>query len=162
MLLSLCMIVKNEEEYLERCLESVKHVVDEMVIVDTGSTDKTKAICRQYAARIYDFTWTESFAEARNFGIAKAKGDWILWLDADEKLKLANTAEFKRTLALTEKDIWLIPLINYYGEFPPDPNRAYLFASHRLFRNGKGFVFVGNIHEHLDIRQCPGQSGYCD
>ena len=157
MLLSLCMIVKNEEDYLERCLESVKNAVDEMVIVDTGSTDKTKAICRKYAARIYNFEWTESFAEARNFGIAKAKGDWILWLDADEELKPADTAECKKTLALTAKDVWLIPLINYYGEFPPDPNRAYLFASHRLFRNKKGFKFAGNIHEHLDMRQAPVQ-----
>lgn len=153
--LSLCMIVKNEEEFLEKCLGSVRSIADEIIIVDTGSTDKTKEICRRHQAKVYDFPWTDSFSEARNFGIEKAGGEWILWLDADEELDLENTVEFKKALKPKGKDLWLIPLINYYGVFPPDPNRAYLFASHRLFRNHKGFKFVGNIHEHLNVRQSP-------
>lgn len=157
-ILSLCMIVKNEEDWLGKCLDSVVQVADEIVVVDTGSTDKTKEICRKYHAAVYDFAWTENFSEARNFGIERASGEWILWLDADEEIELENAAEFKEVLELKEKDLWMIPLINYYGTFPTNPNRAYLFASHRLFRNHKGFKFTGNIHEHLNVQQIPEYS----
>ncbi|SHK97712.1 Glycosyltransferase involved in cell wall bisynthesis [Desulforamulus aeronauticus DSM 10349] len=148
---SLCMIVRNEEEWLERCLTSVQRVVDEVVIVDTGSTDKTKEICRRYPAKVYDFAWTESFAEARNFSIERASGEWILWLDADEELRVENIQEFRKALQSVEKNLFLLPLVNYYGKLPADLNRAYLFASHRLFRNHKGIKFIGNIHEYLDV-----------
>jgi glycosyltransferase involved in cell wall biosynthesis len=157
-LLSLCMIVKDEEESLARCLDSARQAVDEIVIVDTGSTDKTKEICGKYQAKIYDFIWTESFAAARNFGIERAAGEWILWLDADEELELENAEEFRRALRDNEKDLLLIPLVNYYGALPPDPHRAYLYASHRLFRNHRGFQFTGNIHEHLNVREIYGSS----
>jgi tetratricopeptide (TPR) repeat protein len=83
-LLSLCMIVKNEEENIERSLLSVKPMVDEMIVVDTGSTDNTKDIARSLGAKVYDFQWTESFSDARNFSLSKASGKWILVLDADE------------------------------------------------------------------------------
>ncbi len=82
--LSLCMIVKNEEENIGRCLASVKPVVDEMIVVDTGSTDRTIDIAKAFGAQVYDFEWTNNFAEARNFSLSKAAGDWILVLDADE------------------------------------------------------------------------------
>lgn len=80
------MIVKNEEYFLGTCLESVKDLIEEIIIVDTGSTDKTKEICNEYGAIIYDFLWSESFSEARNFGINKATKEWILYLDADEEI----------------------------------------------------------------------------
>jgi radical SAM superfamily enzyme YgiQ (UPF0313 family)/glycosyltransferase involved in cell wall biosynthesis/ADP-heptose:LPS heptosyltransferase/predicted O-methyltransferase YrrM len=82
--LSLCMIVKNEEQYLPRCLHSIAPVVDEMIIVDTGSTDRTKNIAVAYGAKLYDFSWNDDFSEARNASLAKASGDWIFVLDADE------------------------------------------------------------------------------
>lgn len=82
--LSLCMIVKNEEQHLARCLLSVKPAVDEMIVVDTGSTDKTKDIARAYGARVFDFPWTDDFSAARNHSLSLAAGDWILVLDADE------------------------------------------------------------------------------
>ncbi len=81
---SLCMIVKNEEEFLARCLDNVKTIVDEMIIVDTGSTDRTRDIATVFGAKVFDFEWTDDFATARNFSISKAKGDWILIMDADE------------------------------------------------------------------------------
>ena len=81
---SLCMIVKNEEQNLPKCLRSAKPVVDEIIIVDTGSTDKTKDIARAFGAKIYEMEWKDSFAEARNHSISKASGQWILVLDADE------------------------------------------------------------------------------
>ncbi|HWQ74635.1 MAG TPA: glycosyltransferase [Syntrophomonas sp.] len=152
-LVSLCMIVKDEEGWLGRCLDSVASIADEIIVVDTGSTDGTKAVGREHKAKVYDFEWTESFSAARNFGLEKATGKWVMWLDADEELELEDAGVFKRILAESKSDLWMIPLINYYGGFPPDSNRAYLYAGARLFRNHKDYRFTGRIHEHLDVRQ---------
>lgn len=143
------MIVKDEEKQLSNCLESIKDLVEEIIIVDTGSIDKTKEISNKYKANIYDFKWTESFSEARNFGINKASKEWILWLDADEEITIENIEEVKNSLQSNKENLYLIPIINYYGSSSPDPNLSYLFASNRLFRNHKGFKFTGNIHEQL-------------
>lgn len=88
--LSLCMIVKNEEKHLVKCLNSVKPIVNEIIVVDTGSTDRTKDIARIFGAKVYDFEWTNNFSEARNFALSKAEGDWILILDADETISPAD------------------------------------------------------------------------
>ena len=85
-MLSLCMIVKDEEAALARCLDSVKEYVDEIVIVDTGSKDSTKQIAKKYTEKIYDFKWSSDFSAARNFSLSKAYGSWILVLDADEAM----------------------------------------------------------------------------
>jgi len=85
--LTLSMIVKNEEANLRDCLESVKDVVDEIVLVDTGSTDKTIRIAEEFGAKIYRFNWINDFSAARNFALKQSTGDWILYLDADEGLK---------------------------------------------------------------------------
>ena len=82
--LSLCMIVKDEERTLERCLNSVKSFINEIIIVDTGSKDKTKEIAKAFNAKIYDFKWINDFAAARNFSFRKATSDYILWLDGDD------------------------------------------------------------------------------
>ena len=84
--LSLCMIVKNEEKLLPGCLESAKDFVDEIIIVDTGSTDKTIEIAKQYNAKIYEHPWENNFSKHRNQSISYATSDWILYLDADEEL----------------------------------------------------------------------------
>lgn len=85
-LISLCMIVKNEAGNLSRCLTSVRGVADELIIVDTGSTDDTVAVARSFGAAIVSFPWTGDFAAARNAGLEQARGTWILVLDADEEL----------------------------------------------------------------------------
>lgn len=85
-LISLCMICKNEEKMLERCLNSVRDIVDEIIIVDTGSTDQTITIAKRFAATIVHYKWTKDFSAARNIGLEKATGKWILFLDADEEL----------------------------------------------------------------------------
>ena len=82
--ISLCMIVRNEEEVIERCLKSICDLVDEIIIVDSGSTDKTKQIVSKYTDKIYDFEWVNDFAKARNYSFSKATKDYILWLDADD------------------------------------------------------------------------------
>ncbi|PYG89880.1 glycosyltransferase involved in cell wall biosynthesis [Ruminiclostridium sufflavum DSM 19573] len=158
--LSLCMIVKNEEAWLDNCLQSAGNIADEIIIVDTGSTDGTKEICRKYNACIYTFLWNENFSEARNFGLEKASGKWILWLDADEELEIDDTASFLNMLEKSDTDFQMISLINYFGSPPPDPNKSYLFSSYRLFRNNRGIRFTGSIHEHLDIQISSASANY--
>ena len=79
---SLCMIVRNEEKVLERCLKSVADIVDEIIIVDTGSIDRTKEIAADYTDKIYDFLWCDDFSAARNFAFSKGTGEYFLWMDA--------------------------------------------------------------------------------
>ncbi|MDE6896493.1 MAG: glycosyltransferase family 2 protein, partial [Lachnospiraceae bacterium] len=85
--ISLCMIVKNEEAVLGRCLDSVKDAVDEIIIVDTGSSDRTKEIAAEYTDKIYDFEWVNDFSAARNEAFSKAEMDYCMWLDADDILE---------------------------------------------------------------------------
>jgi glycosyltransferase involved in cell wall biosynthesis len=150
--LSLCMIVKNEEDYIGNCLKSLCDIVDEMVIVDTGSTDKTKEICLSFNANVYDYQWNESFANARNFGLEKATGDWILWLDADEELVTMDKNLLHDQLYSNVIDVLLVQHINYYGSYPPNDNNVYTFFNNRIFRNHIGIKFIGRIHEYLDIK----------
>ena len=81
---SLCMIVKNEEDVLSRCLSSVQGLVEEMVVVDTGSTDSTKEVARKFTDRVFDFPWAEDFSQARNFSFSQATQQFCLWMDADD------------------------------------------------------------------------------
>ncbi|MDQ0417079.1 glycosyltransferase involved in cell wall biosynthesis [Croceifilum oryzae] len=153
--LSLCMIVKDEEKWIGQCLESIHHVVDEMIIVDTGSTDQTVEICQSYGATVLPYTWNENFADARNYGLKHAKSDWILWLDADEEVDQKDISKLRESLD-TEEHILLIQLVNYFGNFPPDPDQAFLLAHHRLFRNHMGFRFENAIHEKLNVTEVLG------
>ena len=93
--ISLCMIVKNEEAVLNRCLDSLKDLVDEMIIVDTGSTDRTRELALDYTDKVYDFAWTGSFADARNFSFSKATKEYIYCADADEVLDEENRERFR-------------------------------------------------------------------
>ncbi|MEN2453310.1 glycosyltransferase family 2 protein, partial [Bacillus sp. JR_15] len=92
--ISLCMIVKNEEEVLADCLSSVQDIVDEMIIVDTGSTDRTKEIAHSFSAQVLDFEWVQHFAKARNFAFSRATKEYILWLDADDVLLEEDRQKF--------------------------------------------------------------------
>ena len=99
--ISLCMIVKNEERILRRCLDSLADLVDEIVIVDTGSTDNTKSIAAEYTEKVYAFEWVDDFSAARNFAFSKATKEYIYSADADEALNGENRERFrilKRTL----------------------------------------------------------------
>ena len=100
--LSVCMIVKNEERFLGQCLASVKDIADELIVIDTGSTDRTVEIAREHGAQVGNFEWCNDFAAARNASIAPATGDWILFLDADEELSPTEKAELPRLLSQTQ------------------------------------------------------------
>ena len=91
------MIVKNEEKHLAKCLSIAKPAVDEMIVVDTGSSDRTKDIAHAFGAKVYDFEWTGDFSEARNFSLSKAEGNWILVLDADEVISPVDYELLHRT-----------------------------------------------------------------
>lgn len=147
--ISLCMIVRNEEKNIERCLKSAAGLVDEIIVIDTGSEDRTKDICKKYEVRIFDFEWKDDFAAARNFSIEKATGDWILWLDADEELQIQDAQALKDCLQNKKEDFMPVQMLHFYGSLPASNSRSYISSAYRLFRNGVGIYFSGKIHEKL-------------
>ena len=143
---SLCMIVKNEEAVLERCLNSVKELVDEIIIVDTGSEDATKEIAGRFTGLIYDFPWADDFAAARNFSFSKASGDHIMWLDADDVLpekSLRLLLEKKKSME-PETDVIMLP---YQTAFDETGNPVFSYERERILRNCPKSVWVGAVHE---------------
>ena len=100
--LSLCMIVKNEEKNLGSCLDSIKDIVDEMIILDTGSSDNTVQIAKSFGAEIHNFEWCNDFSAARNESIKFARGKWILWMDADEQFDDKSKEELNSILKLSQ------------------------------------------------------------
>lgn len=146
--LSLCMIARDEERWIARCLESVRGVADEMIVVDTGSRDLTPDLAERCGARVYACAWNDNFAAARNFSLDRASEDWILWLDADERLDPASRFSIREVLG-TDKWLASLVVVNYYGGNPPDPARSNRWAQYRLFRNAPDLRFRGAIHEQL-------------
>lgn len=148
--ISLCMIVKNEEDVLARCLDSIKSAVDEIIIVDTGSTDNTKSIALEYTDKVHDFEWTEDFSAARNMAFSKATMDFQMWLDADDVIP---EEELKKLLKLKETldpnyDIVVMKYITHFDE-----NGAPIFSStrERLLKRERGFTWADPIHEYITI-----------
>jgi glycosyltransferase involved in cell wall biosynthesis len=147
--ISLCMIVRNEEKHLDRCLNSVAGLVDEIIIIDTGSTDSTKVIAAKHKAKIYDFPWINDFAAARNFGLEKASGLWILVLDADEYLETSTASELQKIVNCPDTaDVYLLPLKNIMAPIPGEWQTSLVL---RLFKNQPDLIFRGKIHEHVIV-----------
>ena len=120
--ISLCMIVRNEEAVLARCLESVKDIVDEIIIVDTGSTDKTKQIASLYTDKIFDFIWIDHFSAARNYSFSKAVMDYCMWMDADDVLpenEKQKLLQWKRNSVSKERlpDVVMMRYVTAFDEF---------------------------------------------
>ncbi|WP_353932331.1 glycosyltransferase [Okeanomitos corallinicola TIOX110] len=144
MKLSLCMIVKNEEVALPKCLESVKNVVDEIVVLDTGSTDKTPEIAQQFGAKLHYFPWCNDFSKARNEALKYVTGDWILVLDADETLTPEIVPQIRE--AINIDDYLLINLVRQEVGATQSP---YSLVS-RLFRNHPDISFDSPYHALVD------------
>ncbi|MBI5073147.1 glycosyltransferase family 2 protein [Candidatus Woesearchaeota archaeon] len=163
--ISLCMIVKDEEQWLAQCLESVKDLVNEIILIDTGSTDKTKEIAKKFNAKIFDFAWTDNFADARNFSISKAAGDWILWLDADETIAEKDHDYIRQIVKEAQFPVVVMEQRHYtndttnarfkevderYEAEAKDCKGYYATLITRLFKNNVGLTFEGAVHETLD------------
>ena len=163
--LSLCMIVKDEENCLARCLMSAIPVADEIIIVDTGSTDRTRAIAKTFGAKVYDFEWTNDFSEARNLSLSKATGDWIFALDADETI---SPLDYDRLIKIVTKKTdhppaYSIMTRNYVkppyvvgwtcnnGEYPDEEEGTGWYSSWkvRLFPNDSRIRFENPVHEFV-------------
>lgn len=148
--ISLCMIVRNEQDVIARCLESAADIADEIIIVDTGSDDRTKEFCSLYTDKIYDFAWTDDFAAARNESYSHATMDYILWLDADDVIEPDDREKFlalKNTL--TDEDIIYC---RYHVAFDEDGKPVYSFFRERLTKRETGFVWEGFVHECIEPR----------
>lgn len=144
MRLSLCMIVKNEAENLPRCLDSIKHAVDEIVMLDTGSIDNTIDIARSYGARVAEFKWQDDFAEARNEALKQVTGDWVLVLDADEVLTTPVVPLLKQLM--NRKEALVINLVRHEIGATQSP---YSLVS-RLFRRHPTIQFSRPYHAMID------------
>lgn len=145
---SLCMIVKDEEKVLGRCLESVKNVVDEIIIADTGSKDRTKEIARQYTDKVYDFEWKDDFSAARNFSLSKGTKDYLMWIDADDVLPEKSVWEM---LKLKEElppdtDVVMLP---YAVAFDSRGKSTFTYFRERIVKNSGDFRFEGRVHEAI-------------
>ncbi|MDR2599996.1 MAG: glycosyltransferase, partial [Oscillospiraceae bacterium] len=145
--ISVCMIVKNEETFIAMAINSVKNVfkLDDIVVVDTGSTDKTKQIAEECGANVVDFVWCDDFAAARNFAMENAKNDWIFYLDADEEITKVDVKKLEKVLADTNL-VGLATIINLNDKTSNTLARLY---------NKQKYHFEGRIHEQ--IRAIDGQ-----
>ena len=149
--ISLCMIVKNEERVLARCLDSIADLMDEIIIVDTGSTDATKEIAARYTDKIYDFAWIDDFSAARNFAFSKANMEYIYSADADEVLNEENREKYRILKENLLPEIELVQM-KYGNQLAFDS--VYNFDEEyrpKLFKRKRDFVWEGAIHETVRL-----------
>ena len=140
-LLSAAMIVRDEEQYLADCLESIRHFVDEIIVVDTGSKDNTIALAKRFQARVTEIPWRDDFAFSRNEALKRCRGDWILYIDADERVDPLEVKTFREELAGSTGIAYTVRFI------PKTGFTAY--PEHRIFRNDRRIRFHGVIHERV-------------
>lgn len=160
---SVCMIVKNEAPFLPRCLSHLKEYADEIIVVDTGSTDTTVSIARSYTPHVFRYVWKDDFSDARNFSLTHATGDWILVLDADEVISPEDFAHLRglveapvydaytiiqRNYTLSPENIAWVPLTEK-TPYSLDFGGYYDVTITRLFRNHQGYTFQGVVHEDI-------------
>lgn len=148
--ISLCLIVKNEEAVIERCLNSVSDLVDEIIVVDTGSTDQTKSICLKYTENLFNFEWVNDFAAARNFAFSKASSDSIFWLDADDVLKEEDRNHFLKLRQTLNSEIDAVSML-YHLAFDEHNQPAASLRRYRLVKRERGFKWIGAVHEYLEV-----------
>lgn len=147
--ISACYIVKNEAKNLAKSIKSLKNQVNEIVVVDTGSTDNTIVVARKLGAKVYSFPWQNDFSKARNFALSKAKGEWLVLLDADEYFTDETAGNIRQVIRQAQQsDAILIQMVNY------DVDKAEIqdyFYQLRIVRNQQGIHYEGKIHEELKL-----------
>ena len=155
--ISVCMIVRNEATHLQRILPIVLQFADQLVIVDTGSTDETIGVARMFTDTVYTFEWSNDFAAARNFSFAKATSDYIMWLDADDYI---SPHDVQKILALKSTsnpaDVYMM---KYATSFDQNGNPTFTFFRERLLRTSGNYTWSGFVHEAITPR---GRVEYTD
>lgn len=165
-MISLCIITKNNQDTLEKCLNSIKGLVGEIILVDTGSGDRTKEIARKSGAKIFDLIWNNNFSEAKNFALSKASGDWVLNLDADETLSEKDIDNIKQLTENSEfmgfsfiqrnyrNGIGLFSSVSCTDDEYEESKVSSCFIPRRmvrLFRNLPGIKFEGAVHDSVEL-----------
>ena len=143
---SLCMIVKNEEMHLARCLESVAELVDEIIIVDTGSTDRTVELASRYTSKVYSHPWKDDFSDARNYSFSKASMDYCMWMDADDILEESDKDKFVQLKRSLSSDIDIV-MMRYHTSFDEAGKPSFSYFRERWIRNCAEYRWVGEVHE---------------
>lgn len=149
--ISLCMIVKDEEHILRRCLDGIRDLMDEIIIVDTGSRDRTKEIAAEYTDKVYDFAWTGNFSDARNFSFSKAGCDYIYTADADEVLDEENREKFRILKETLVEEVEIVQM--YYGN-QLSFGTVYNYDKElrpKLFKRCRSFCWIEPVHETVRL-----------
>lgn len=147
--ISLCMIVRDEEETIARCLDSIKDIADEIIIVDTGSSDRTKAIASQYTQHIYDFEWIWDFSAARNFSFSQATQEYILWLDADDVLLEEDRNKLKYLKEQLDPSIDMV-MMKYNLDTDALGRSVCTYYRERLLKRSQNYLWNDPIHEYIE------------
>ncbi|MCD7035025.1 glycosyltransferase family 2 protein [Metabacillus sp. GX 13764] len=150
--ISLCMIIKDEEDVLNRCLRSIEGIPDEIIIVDTGSKDRSKEFAEKWTDKVFDYKWNHHFSEARNFSFKKASKDYILWLDADDTIEKEDALKLKKLKETLSSDIDAVSMVYHtladdYGNVQSATRRL------RLTKRAKPFTWYGAVHEDLHLNE---------
>lgn len=144
--LSLCMIVRDEERFLDDCLRSVRGIVDEIVVADTGSRDATVSIAGRHGAKVAAHVWDDNFSAARNCSLAAATGDYVLILDADERLAPETASQLRRAVDRGGWDLAFLPFVNIGDDGQPCGRQ---WEAPRVYRRTPGLRYIGRIHEQM-------------
>ncbi len=138
------MIVRDEELTLARCLEGIKDIADELIVVDTGSLDGTKDIAKRFTDRVYDFAWRDDFSAARNFSFSLAAGDYVMWLDADDVVPAADALAIRKLVDAGGFDVAYVKYAFAEGDAP-----TFVYYRERIIRRELGLKWEGAVHEAL-------------
>src|SRR5207244_5058234 len=144
--LSICLLTRNEADKLERAVASVQGIADEIVVADTGSTDGTVALAQKLGARLLEVGWDDDFSKGRNDALTAARGEWILWLNADEELDRSTEAGLRWCLQQPTALAWFVRVWDFVR---PDAHTETMQL--RLFRNGKGVRYRGRLHNDFEV-----------
>lgn len=168
--ISLCIIVKNEERHIARCLDSMEGLVDEMIIVDTGSTDRTVEIVSGYTPEVYSWPWKDDFSDARNYSFSKATMDYCMWMDADDVLEETEKERFLQLKQSLSPDTDIV-MMKYHTAFDEAGIPSFSYFRERWIRNSSRYRWVGAVHEvippngrvlYSDIAICHRKTGVGD
>ncbi|MCI9530737.1 MAG: glycosyltransferase [Lachnospiraceae bacterium] len=144
--ISLCMIVRNEEMHIARCLDSVAGLVEEIIIIDTGSIDRTVDIVSGYTPKVYPYVWKDDFADARNYSFSKASMDYCMWMDADDVLEEPQKSKFLQLKHSLPQDVDMV-MMKYNTSFDEAGKPSFSYFRERWIRNCQKYRWIGEVHE---------------